>query len=69
MTWQCRFDITAGYEVLELVLSEEEAETVSRLLAITLPPKPPLREGLAGIVGKWPGDETDEDIAEALEVP
>lgn len=27
---------------------------------------PPPRNGLAAIVGKWPGDETDEEIAQAL---
>ena len=28
---------------------------------------PPPKRGMAAIMGKWPGDETEEEIAEALE--
>ena len=81
MRWERRFDIPQRREVLELVVSEEEAAALADLIplhdnrihptwralgeAIAAKPADD-REGLAAFVGKWPGDETDKEIEEAL---
>ena len=49
--------------------AEEKAQTLAELLAASRPARP-LPEGktLADVLeGQWPGDETDEQVREALE--
>lgn len=65
-----------GVESLEAALTrmtsrtpEEIAATRERLLAATPPPRelPPGKTIFDVVMGKWPGEETDEQILTALE--
>ena len=66
MRWERRFDFKTKREVLKLVLSEREAGDIAEDAYWELPAKPALRKGLWAIINQWPGDETDEEILEAL---
>ena len=48
---------------------ERRAEAIARTLATYQPrnPPPPGTSGMERVFGKWPGDETDEEIRAALE--
>lgn len=50
-----------------LTLTDGEV-MVARLVGCrsTSPVGPPGKDGVAAIMGKWPGDETDEEVAAAL---
>jgi hypothetical protein len=48
---------------------ERRAEALARTLATYQPRDPPIpgTSGMERVFGKWPGDETDEEICAALE--
>lgn len=48
---------------------EQVAADRDRLLALSPPPRPlpPGKTWIDMVVGQWPGDETDEQVREALE--